>query len=47
MHGMEEKIMNMYSGKKGSMKSKNLLGQNKAPVMLGQFKYGMRKLGMN
>ena len=37
----------MHGMMKGSMKSKNILGQPKSPQKLGQYKYGMRKLGMN
>jgi hypothetical protein len=38
MHGMM---------KTSSNKNKNILGQAKSPQKLGQYKYAMRKLGMN
>jgi len=37
----------MHGMKVSTMKNKNILGQPKSPQKLGQYKYAMRKLGMN
>lgn len=37
----------MHGMKVSTMKNKNILGQSKSPQKLGQYKYSIRKLGMN
>lgn len=37
----------MHGMKVSTNKNKNILGQAKSPQKLGQYKYGMRKLGSN